>query len=108
MTITDPTELPRWSVTDVHESFEARTFTDAMERVGADVSRLEALFDEHGIRAVPPRQVTAADGAAADAIEAGRAPNHAPHQTSASIRQGPRGDVGRPRPARSAAFERTT
>jgi len=68
MTITDPTELPRWNVNDVHESFEARSFTDAMERVGADMSRLEALFDEHGIRAVEPREATATDGAAADAI----------------------------------------
>ena len=39
-----------------------------MERTGADVARLEALFDEHGIRGVEPRPVTAADGAAADAV----------------------------------------
>ena len=63
-----PAPLPRWNVTDVHESFESRSFVDAMERCGADMTRLEALFDEHDIRAVQPRAVTAADGAAADAV----------------------------------------
>jgi oligoendopeptidase F len=60
--------LPRWSVADVHESFEARSFVDAMEQAGADTTRLTALFDEHGIRRCQPRAVTAADGKAADAI----------------------------------------
>jgi pepF/M3 family oligoendopeptidase len=60
------TTLPRWSVSDVHESLTSRTFVDAMERLGADVSRLEALFEEHGIRAVEPRDVTAADGETAE------------------------------------------
>lgn len=59
-------ELPRWNVDDIHESFEARSFTDAMERSAADLTRLVALFDELGIRAVPPRPVVEADGAAAD------------------------------------------
>ncbi|MEY4338368.1 MAG: hypothetical protein RLZ14_218 [Actinomycetota bacterium] len=62
--------LPRWSVTDLHESFDARSFVDAMERTGADATRLEALFEEHGIRATEPRPVTPADGAAADAVVA--------------------------------------
>lgn len=39
-----------------------------MERSGADATRLEALFEEHGIRAVQPRPVTDADGVAADAV----------------------------------------
>lgn len=60
--------LPRWSVADIHDSFEARTFGDAMDRCGADMFRLEALFEEHGIRATEPRPVTAADGRAADAV----------------------------------------
>ncbi|MFM2078862.1 MAG: hypothetical protein RJA49_2752, partial [Actinomycetota bacterium] len=71
MTTLDPhtsaDELPRWSVTDLYESFDARPFADAMDRTAADVTRLEALFDEHDIRATAPRPVTAADGAAADA-----------------------------------------
>lgn len=60
--------LPRWNVSDIHESFAARSFTDAMDRCGADMSRLEALFEEHGIRATEPRPVTTADGRAADAV----------------------------------------
>ena len=60
--------LPRWSVADVHESFDARSFMDAMERLGADVGRLAALFDEHEIRGVAPRTPNADDGAAADAV----------------------------------------
>jgi pepF/M3 family oligoendopeptidase len=67
-TETEPIELPRWSVADVHESLESRSFTEAQERIGADVTRLVALFDQHGIRAIDPRPVTAADGAAADAV----------------------------------------
>ena len=60
--------LPRWSVADVHESFDARSFTDAMERLGADVTRLGLLFDTHDVRGIAPRQPTADDAAAADAV----------------------------------------
>ena len=67
MTTTDDA-LPRWDVTDVHESFDARTFLDAMDRANADVARLEALFDERNIRATDPRPVTPEDGADADAV----------------------------------------
>ena len=38
-----------------------------MERTGAEVARLEGLFDEHDIRGVQSRAVTEADGATADA-----------------------------------------
>ena len=58
--------LPRWSVADVHASLDARSFTDALARVGAAADRLVALFDEHGIRAARTRPVTADDGSAAD------------------------------------------
>lgn len=64
----DVDELPRWDVTDLYESFDSREFRDAMDRTVADVARLEALFDRHGIRAVEPRPVTAADGTAADEV----------------------------------------
>jgi oligoendopeptidase F len=67
-TSTDTGDLPRWSVADVHESLDARSFTEAHERVSAGADRLVALFDEHDIRAVDPRPVTAADGEAADAV----------------------------------------
>lgn len=68
--MTEPStdELPRWDISDVHESFDARSFLDAMDRSAADMGRLEALFEEHDIRGVPPRPVVAADGAAADAV----------------------------------------
>ncbi len=59
-------ELPRWSVSDVHDSLDARTFTDALEQAGADAERLVALFDELGIRATTSRPVTADDASAAD------------------------------------------
>ena len=68
----DPNEtneaLPRWSVADVHESFQSRSFIDALEQVGADSTRLRALFEEHDIRHCDARPVTAADGQAADAV----------------------------------------
>jgi pepF/M3 family oligoendopeptidase len=60
--------LPRWSVADLHESFTARSFVDAMERSSADVSRLEALFDEKGIRAIEPRAPEDADVEACEAV----------------------------------------
>ena len=61
-TLRDTSEaLPRWSVADVHDSFESRSFVDAMEQVGADSSRLIALFDEHGIRKCDARDVTDAE-----------------------------------------------
>ncbi len=58
--------VPRWSLADVHESVEARSFADAMERSSADVERLVALFDELGIRAVEPRSPDDTDARAAD------------------------------------------
>ena len=61
-------ELPRWSVTDVYPSFESRSFVDALEQVGADCTRLAALFDELDIRGCERRDVTDADGKAADAV----------------------------------------
>ncbi|MFM8902320.1 MAG: M3 family oligoendopeptidase [Actinomycetota bacterium] len=62
------TLLPRWSVADVHESFESRSFADAMERTGANVARLEAQFEQHNIRAVDSRKPTRQDGEAANKV----------------------------------------
>lgn len=39
-----------------------------MERIGADVTRLEALFDERNVRAVDPHAPTPDDGRAADEV----------------------------------------
>ena len=51
MTATE--NLPLWSVADVHESLTIRSFVDSLERVKSDVGRLESLYDELGIRALP-------------------------------------------------------
>ncbi|MGD9702421.1 MAG: M3 family oligoendopeptidase [Acidimicrobiia bacterium] len=64
----DPPELPRWDATVLHESVESRTFVDSLERIGADVARTTALFDEHDVRATAPRVATPADGRAADQV----------------------------------------
>ena len=66
MTDVTMTDLPRWSVADVHESLDARSFTDSLEQARADTDRLVALFDVLDIRATHTRPVTADDGAAAD------------------------------------------
>src|SRR4029079_2415503 len=42
--IADP--LPRWSVADVYESLHAPEFAAAIERSGAEATRLASLFDE--------------------------------------------------------------
>ena len=60
--------LPRWDVSDVHESFAARSFTDAMEHAVATSTRLVALFDEHRVGRIEPRPVSVADGPVADAV----------------------------------------
>ncbi|NDD72693.1 MAG: hypothetical protein EBZ52_05930, partial [Actinobacteria bacterium] len=62
------TLLPRWSVADVHESFTARSFTDAMERTGANVARLEAQFEEHNIRAGTPHKPSKQEGEIANTV----------------------------------------
>ncbi len=67
MTTTEPSELPRWSVSDIHPDLESRSFLDAQERIGAEVERLVSLFDDLKIRATEPRPASPADGAAADA-----------------------------------------
>lgn len=60
--------LPRWSVSDLHESIDSRTFVGAMEQVGADISRLINRFDSGDVRAVVARPATTADGALADEL----------------------------------------
>ncbi|CAB4875766.1 unannotated protein [freshwater metagenome] len=61
-------ELPHWDVSDVHESFTARSFLVAMEQAAAGTDRLEVLFERHGVRAAPTRTATTQDGAIADEI----------------------------------------
>lgn len=61
-------DLPRWSVSDLHESIEARSFVDGMEQVGAEITRLINQFDEGDVRAIEPRPVRAEDGSLADEL----------------------------------------
>ncbi|GIU89614.1 MAG: hypothetical protein KatS3mg010_0713 [Acidimicrobiia bacterium] len=58
MTATAP---PRWDLTPLFPGLDDRSFTATLEGVYADVDRLVALFDEHGIGATAPRPVTDAD-----------------------------------------------
>jgi oligoendopeptidase F len=44
------TVLPRWDVSDVFPDLGSREYAAARERFGADLSRLTALYDEHGVR----------------------------------------------------------
>jgi hypothetical protein len=67
MTITEPADsLPRWSVANLRESSDSRSFSDAKERSTAGVERPIALFDELNIHATDERTLTNADGTAAD------------------------------------------
>mgnify|MGYP003348442850 CR=1 FL=1 len=39
-------EPPRWDTSILHESFDSRSYRDAIELHAAGMTRLEALFDE--------------------------------------------------------------
>jgi oligoendopeptidase F len=43
--------LPRWDVSAYFPSLGSREFAEQQERLGADVDRLAALYDEHDVRA---------------------------------------------------------
>lgn len=63
--------LPRWDVSDIHESITARSVGVATEELATSADRLDALLDRHGIDRIEPRPATAADAAvAAEVIEA--------------------------------------
>ena len=42
--------LPHWDLSDLYPSLDSREYAAAREAFGADVVRLEALFDEHDVR----------------------------------------------------------
>lgn len=60
--------MPRWSVSDLHESLDARSFTDRAELLDASVTRLLAAFDDSDVRACEPRPVDQRDGDTADTV----------------------------------------
>jgi len=51
--------LPRWDLTPFFESIDSREVSGAVEEVGAEVSRLVALYDEHDVRGGEPGAVDA-------------------------------------------------
>jgi pepF/M3 family oligoendopeptidase len=59
---------PRWDLTPIFPALDDRAFTSALEAVYANVDRLVALYDEHGVRDIEPRATTDADVATLDAV----------------------------------------
>lgn len=51
-------ELPHWDLSDIYPSLASREYAAAREQYGAGVMRLEALYDEHGVRGGDPLEVT--------------------------------------------------
>lgn len=44
------TDLPHWDVTDIFPSLASREYASAREELGAEIARLEALYDDCGVR----------------------------------------------------------
>lgn len=59
--------LPHWDVTDVFPAIGSREYAAAREELGADLTRLTALYDEHDVRGGEDKAV---DDAAVTAFEA--------------------------------------
>ena len=47
---TDAESLPRWDLSGYFPSLESREFAASQEQLGADVDRVAALYDRHGVR----------------------------------------------------------
>lgn len=77
--------LPRWSVADLHPSLTDHSVSEELERVGAAVGRLQVLFDEHDIRATPPRPVGSEDAVAVDRVIEAYNRTLAPLQTLSAV-----------------------
>ena len=63
-----PDLLPHWDVTDVFPSIGSREYAAAREELGADLTRLTALYDEHDVRGGADKNVDDAAVAAFDAV----------------------------------------
>lgn len=74
MTATEPApaadapDLPHWDLTPFFPSIESRDFSALTEEVASEVGRLQARFDELGIRGGEPLPVTPEVVAAADEV----------------------------------------
>jgi pepF/M3 family oligoendopeptidase len=60
--------LPRWDISSVFPGLASREFAAAHEAFGASVARLQALYDERGVRTGPRRVPSAADIAAVEEV----------------------------------------
>lgn len=60
------TELPHWDLTDIFPSIGSREYAAAREQMGADLTRLTALYDTHDVRAGDGKVV---DDATVEAFE---------------------------------------
>lgn len=66
--MTDATALPRWDATVLYPSLGSRQFAAAHEALGADVARLVALYDRHGVGAGTAHAPSAAEVRAFDEV----------------------------------------
>src|SRR6476620_2352841 len=66
--MTETPTLPRWDPTALFPSLESREFAAAHEGLGAQVARLVALYDEHGVAEVAAHAPDAGEVAAFEAI----------------------------------------
>ncbi len=60
--------LPHWDPTDVFPSLRSRELTAARERLGAELDRLVASYDEHGVGECEPHAPSAEEVAALEAV----------------------------------------
>ena len=60
--------LPHWDVTDVFPSIGSREYAAAREELGADLTRLTALYDEHDVRGGDDKTVDDATVAAFESV----------------------------------------
>ncbi len=68
MSRTTEIDLPRWDVSGLYPSPASREFVAAHELLGADVTRLTALFDQYDVRGGEARTPTEADLAEFDDV----------------------------------------
>ena len=59
---------PRWDISGIFPGLESREFTAARESLGADLARLTALYDHHGIRGGEPAPPATPEFAALDEV----------------------------------------
>ncbi len=69
--ISDRASLPRWDVSDVFPAIGSREYAAAREELGAEITRLTALYDAHDVRGGDDRSVDDATVAAFDEVVRG-------------------------------------